>query len=515
MLITNRKFVICEDINYMENRGFYRYNKICRKMGKYIILLLLAVVLLSCNRVQKKNTSRPNVVLIFIDDEGYGDVGCYGATGFETPNIDKLANKGMRFTNFYAAQPVCSASRAGLLTGCYPNRLSMSGALFPFDTTGLSSKELTMAEMFKGQGYATACFGKWHLGWQKEFLPLQHGFDEYVGLPYSNDMWPYNNATGERLSKGQWGAEFPELPLLNGNEFVENISSLKDQDKLTTLYTEKATDFINRNAENPFFLYVPHTMGHVPLGVSDKFRGKSEQGLYGDVMMEIDWSVGEIVKSLEKNNIADNTIVIFTTDNGPWLNYGNHAGSTGGLREGKITSWEGGQRVPFIIAWPNEIEAGTVCNKLACTIDLLPTFAAITNGQLSENKIDGVDIRSLLHGDFESEPRETMLYYYGKNNLNAVRKGNWKLVLPHAYNSYNTKPGRDGYRGKTIKMLVENPELYNMMRDPGEQYNVIENHPEKIEELMAVVEKARKDLGDLNVGIEKGMENREIGTLNN
>jgi arylsulfatase len=326
-------------------------------------------------------------------------------------------------------------------------------------------------------------------------------------------MWPNDNVTGERLPEGEGRGNFPELPLIAGNEVSERITSLKDQDKLTTLYTEKAVDFINRNAGNPFFLYVPHTMGHIPLGVSENFRGKSEQGLYGDVMMEIDWSVGEISEALKKNNITDNTIIIFTTDNGPWLNYGNHAGSSGGLREGKTTSWEGGQRVPFIIRWPGKTPAGTVCNKLACAVDLLPTFAAIINGKLSDNKIDGLDITSLWKGDFESNPRQTILYYYGKNNLNCVRKDNWKLVLPHTWDSYNAEPGNDGHNGKRIKMDIEIPELYNMMRDPGEQYNVIEYYPEKAEELMLVVEKARKELGDLNVGIEKGSENREIGKI--
>ena len=387
------------------------------------------VLFISCSQnKQQPNSGKPNVVLVFIDDEGYGDVGCYGATGFQTPNIDHMASQGMRFTNYYAAQPVCSASRAGLMTGCYPNRIGFSGALFPYDTIGLNTGEFTIAEMFKAQGYATACYGKWHLGWQKEFLPLQHGFDEYVGLPYSNDMWPNDNVTGERLPKGKGRGNFSELPLIEGNKIAERITSLKDQDKLTTLYTEKAVDFINRNAENPFFLYVPHTMGHVPLGVSEKFRGKSEQGLYGDVMMEIDWSVGEISKALEKNGLSDNTILIFTTDNGPWLNYGNHAGSAGGLREGKSTSWEGGQRVPFIIRWPGNTPEGTVCNKLACAIDLLPSFASIINGKLSENKIDGVDITSLWKGNFETTPRETILYYYDKNNLNVVRKGKWKMI---------------------------------------------------------------------------------------
>ena len=483
-------------------------------MKKSALLILVAVLFAACNQAQKQTTENPNVIIVFIDDEGYGDVGCYGATGFETPYLDQMASKGMRFTSFYSAQAVCSASRAGLLTGCYPNRIGFSGALFPRDVVGLNPQEYTIAEMLKEQGYATACFGKWHLGWQKEFLPLQHGFDEYVGLPYSNDMWPNSNVTGERLPEGKGRGSYPELPLIEGNEVVERITSLEGQDKLTTLYTEKAVDFINRNAEGPFFLYVPHTMGHIPLGVSDKFRGKSEQGLYGDVMMEIDWSVGEIMRTLEENNIIENTIVIFTTDNGPWLNFGNHGGSAGGLREGKTTCWEGGQRVPFIIHWPEKVPAGTICNKLGCAVDLLPTLAAITDGKLSDNKIDGVDIESLFMGDFESEPRETILYYLGKNNLNAVRKGNWKLVLPHTYRSYDTEPGNDGHGGKRIQTVLEKPELYNMIRDPGEQYNVIEYHPEKLTEIMSVVEKAREELGDLNVGMELGSENREIGKLN-
>lgn len=481
-------------------------------MKKYIILTLLTVLFASCNQTTEQNTEKPNVVIIFIDDEGYGDVGCYGATGFETPNLDQLASEGMRFTNFYSAQPVCSASRAGLLTGCYPNRIGFPGVLFPDDTIGLNPEEFTIAEIFKEQGYVTACFGKWHLGWQKEFLPLHHGFDEYFGLPYSNDMWPNDNVTGERLPDGAVKESYPVLPLIEGNKIIDSITSMKDQDILTTLYTEKAVDFINRNATKSFFLYVPHTMGHIPLGVSDKFRGKSEKGLYGDVMMEIDWSVGEIADALERNKLTEKTILIFTTDNGPWLNYGNHAGSAGGLREGKMTNWEGGQRVPFIIRWPGRTPEGTVCNKLACSIDLLPTFASITNGKLSDNKIDGVNITSLWKGDFRFTPRETILYYQN-DRLNAVRKGNWKLVLPHTWRSYDSKPGNDGYSGKRIEMVIEEPELYNMMRDPGEQYNVIDYYPDKVSEIMEIVGKARQELGDLNVGIEKGFGTREIGNL--
>ncbi|MBN1986278.1 MAG: sulfatase [Prolixibacteraceae bacterium] len=477
-----------------------------------IPIFLLFLLFVSCNSESSKNSSAelPNFVLIFIDDMGYGDVGVYGATGFATPNLDKLAARGMRFSNFYAAQPVCSASRAGILTGCYPNRIGISGALFPYSNVGINPNETTIAEMLKEKGYATAIFGKWHLGHHKKFLPLQNGFDEYVGLPYSNDMWPLDDV-GNPVPEGHRRKSNPDLPLIKGNEAVDYITSLKKQDTLTTLYTEKAVDFINRNAGNPFFLYVPHSMGHIPLGVSDKFRGKTEKGKYGDVMEEIDWSVGEIEKALEANGIAENTILIFTTDNGPWLNYGNHAGSAGGLREGKTTSWEGGQRVPFIIKWPGHVPAGTICNKLACAIDILPSFAKLAGADLPELKIDGVDITELWKGNFEAEPRRDILFYYGKNNLNAVRKGNWKLVLPHTWASYNTRPGQDGYGGARINKTVETPELYNMMRDPGEQFNVIEYYPEKAEEIMQLVEAARAELGDLNVALEKGTGSREIG----
>jgi arylsulfatase A-like enzyme len=476
-----------------------------------LILFSAILTFFACN--QNKRDALPNIVLIFTDDQGYGDVGCYGATGYQTPNIDKIASLGMKFTNFYSAQPVCSASRAGLLTGCYPNRIGVSGALFPTHDIGINDSELTMAEMLKGRGYATAIFGKWHLGHHEQFLPLQHGFDEYTGVPYSNDMWPIK-VDGSRALPDEARGNLPDLPLVEGNETIEFITTLAGQDKLTTLYTEKAVDFINRNKENPFFLYLPHTMPHVPLGVSNKFRGKSEQGFYGDVMMEIDWSVGEIMNALKDNGLEENTIFIFTTDNGPWLNYGNHAGSSGGLREGKTTSWEGGQRVPCIIAWPGNIPAGSVCNKLVSAIDFLPTFAAIVGGDLAGNTIDGMNILELWKGNLDANPREEFYYYYGRNNLNAVRKGNWKLILPHTYQSYEaTVPGNDGYGGQRISISVDSPELYNLMRDPGERYDVKDLYPEIVNELLVTAEKARTELGDLNVGLEKGLGTREIGHL--
>jgi arylsulfatase A-like enzyme len=477
---------------------------------KYL-MILIALLFTMCHTATQHEL--PNIVIVFTDDQGYGDLGCYGATGYRTPNLDQMASQGMKFTNFYAAQPVCSASRAGLLTGCYPNRIGISGALFPHDSIGIADAEWTMAEMLKEKGYATAIFGKWHLGHHRQFLPLQHGFDEYFGIPYSNDMWPIE-VDGTRSKPDDWRSRYPDLPLIEGNETVELITGLDGQDGLTTRYTEKAVDFIRRNKGKPFFLYLPHSMPHIPLGVSDKFRGQSEQGFYGDVMMEIDWSVGELQKALRENGLEDRTIVVFTTDNGPWLKFGNHAGSSGGLREGKTTSWEGGQRVPCIVKWPQRVPKGTVCNKLASTIDFLPTFASIINAPLSGNKIDGVSLLPLLEGDLNATPREDLYYYYGKNHLNAVRKGNWKLVFPHTYRSYeSTVPRNDGYAGKRVSVHLDSLELHNLMRDPGERYNVIDLYPGMVEELLVVAERARDELGDLNVGLEQGAENRAVGYL--
>ncbi|RLD30630.1 MAG: arylsulfatase [Bacteroidetes bacterium] len=444
------------------------------------------------------DSSKPNIVLIFIDDQGYGDLSCFGATEFMTPNIDKIAIEGMRFTNFYAAQAVCSASRAGLLTGCYPNRIGISGALMPWSKNGLSDGEMTIAELVKQKGYATGITGKWHLGWQKRFLPLQHGFDEYLGLPYSNDMWPvdYDGTPVTKDSPKPWKLKYPQLPLIKDNDKIEEIRTLADQDKLTTKYTEFAVDFINRHKDGPFFLYVAHTMVHVPLGVSDKFKGKSKQGLYGDVMMELDWSVGEIMRALKENGLDNNTLVIYTSDNGPWLNFGNHAGSTGGLREGKGTSWEGGQREPTVMKWPGKIPEGKICNKLSGTIDILPTIAKITGAKLPDHIIDGVNILPLMLGDEQANPRDHFYYYYRKNSLEAVRKGKWKLVLPHSYRTYkNALPGNDGFAGPTGTGTT-GLALYNLRRDPGESYDVKDLYPEVVEDMMLLVKDAREDLGD-------------------
>ncbi len=479
-------------------------------------ILATPLILFSCDsgKDQALNERLPNVVIIFTDDQGYGDVGVYGARGYTTPHLDKMASQGMRFTDFYSAQAVCSASRAALLTGCYPNRIGVSGAFMPWAKVGINENEVTIAELLKQKDYATGIFGKWHLGHLKEFLPLQHGFDEYFGIPYSNDMWPVNYDGQPVTDSAAIPHKFrhPPLPLIEGNEKIKEILDLDGQNQLTTWYTERAVQFIEKNKDQPFFLYVPHSMPHVPLGVSDKFAGKSEQGMYGDVMMEIDWSVGEILKALKTYGLEENTLVIFTTDNGPWLNFGNHAGSTGGLREGKGTSFEGGQKVPCIIKWPGVVPEGVICNNMASTIDLLPTLAEITSTKLPDHKIDGISILPLLKGDADANPRDNLLYYYRRNSLEAVRIGDWKLVFPHEHRSYeDVLPGNDGWPGpyKSGQSVLG---LYDLRRDPGERYNVIEQYPEIVKELELFAEEARQDLGDDLTNTE-GMNRRPIGHL--
>ncbi len=383
----------------------------------------------------------------------------------------------------------------------------------PYSTTGLNENEITIAELLKEKGYATSIFGKWHLGFQEKFLPLNHGFDTFLGLPYSNDMWPVDFDGNQISDSSDWRKKsYPQLPLIENFNKIDEIRTLEDQAKLTTLLTERSVEFINNNKDNPFFLYLPHPMPHVPIAVSNKFKGKSPQGLYGDLMMEIDWSVGEIVKALKQNNLEENTLVIFTSDNGPWLNFGNHAGSTGGLREGKGTSFEGGQRVPTIMKWPKVISAGSISNNIAATIDVFPTIANIVSSELPKHKIDGVDISSILEGRRDSNPRDHLYYYYGKNNLEAVRKDNWKLVFPHESRSYkNVLPKNDGHPGPYSKFTAEYA-LYNLRRDPGEEYNVKELYPEIVKELEDLAEIARNDLGDdLNNRI--GNNIRESGTI--
>ncbi len=456
-----------------------------------------------CSRSQ----STPNIVLIFTDDQGYADVGVYGAAGFSTPHLDRLASEGMRFTDFYVSQAVCSASRASLLTGNYAQRVSILGALGPFAEIGLNPDEETIAELLKKRGYATGVFGKWHLGHLEEFLPLQHGFDEYLGLPYSNDMWPVDY-DGHPATCGN-KSSYPPLPLVDGNETVETIEDLEGQATLTTRYTERAVRFIETHRHEPFFLYLAHSMPHVPLGVSDKFKGHSAQGMYGDVIEEIDWSVGQVLAALDRHQLAQNTLVIFTSDNGPWLNFGNHAGSVGPLREGKGTAFEGGVRVPAIMRWPGRIEAGSASPKMAATIDILPTLAAITGAPLPESTIDGVNILPLLEGDESAVPREQFYFYYG-GELRAVREGKWKRVYEHRTRSYvGVEPGNDGLPGPYAFPTVP-AALYDLEADIGETTDVSAAHPEIVLRLDALAEVARETLGD-RLTDRKGTEVRPPG----
>ena len=468
-----------------------------------IVVTLVSIFVFSKN-IHGQATNPPNIVLIYLDDMGYGDLTMTGATGYRTPNLDKMAREGMFFTHFYSPQAVCTASRAGLLTGNYPNRVGLSGALSHASKVGISDEEETIAEVLKKRGYATAVYGKWHLGFQDRFLPTRHGFDEFYGIPYSNDMWPHHPG-GPDL--------FPDLPLYENEAIVNSAVSPEDQEQFTMAFTERTIDFIKRKKDGPFFVYLPHPMPHVPLFVSDKFRGKSAQGLFGDVMMEIDWGVGQILKTLEENGLEENTLVIFTSDNGPWLNYGNHAGSTGGLREGKGTTFEGGQRVPCLMRWKGVIPEGTISHNLASAIDILPTLAAIADVPLPAHKIDGVSLLSLLKGDLDANPRESFYYYYGRNNLEAVRSGTWKLVFPHPGRTYEGfQPGSDGSAGQVNGNFPFPGGLYDLRRDPGERYDVSESYPEIVAALEEVAREAREDLGDDLQGV-KGKNRRESGRV--
>ncbi len=429
--------------------------------------------------------SPPNVVLIFCDDLGYADVGCFGAQGYETPNIDRLAKEGRKFTGFHVSSAVCSASRAALLTGCYHSRVGIHGALGPEAPIGLHPDEMTIAEVLKTKGYATGMVGKWHLGRPQAFLPVRQGFDEYFGLPYSNDMWPHH----PEAKKGS----YPELPLIEGDQVLE---TLDDQSQLTTRYTERAVKFIDAHHTGPFFLYLAHNMPHVPLYVSEKFKGKTKRGLFGDVIAEIDWSVGEVLGALEKHGLTERTLVIFTSDNGPWLSYGDHAGSSGPLREGKGTSWDGGTRVPCVMRWPGKIPAGTECAEPLMTIDVLPTLAKLAGAELPARKIDGLDVWPVLSGSARC-PHEAYFTYYADNQLQSVLSGTLKLVLPHQYRTMGDQPAATGgIPGKYRQARVTAPELYDLAGDPGESKNLATDRPADVQRLLKLAEGMRRDLGD-------------------
>ena len=438
----------------------------------------------------------PNIVIMFIDDMGYADIGPFGAEAYKTPFLDRMAKEGMRFTDFQVTSAVCSASRSALMTGCYHRRIGFSGALGPSAQHGINANEVTIAEICKQKGYATACYGKWHLGHHPKFLPTNHGFDEYYGLPYSNDMWPYHPGVldlpmEERLKR------WPHLPLVEGTEVVNSEVDDKAQELLTKQYTERAVKFIETNKDKPFLVYLPHSMVHVPLYVSDDFKGKSGAGLFGDVVMEVDWSMGQIMETLRKHDLADNTLVIFTTDNGPWLSYGDHAGSAKPLREGKGTMWEGGCRVPTLMWWPSKIPAGSTCDELASTIDILPTVAHLIGAELPEHKIDGENIVPLMMGEPNAQsPHEYFYHYYGGGELQAIRDRQWKLFFPHQYRTLGGRPGGTGGLPSNYSQAKAGLELYDLKNDMSEKTNVAEEHPEIVARLQAAAEVARADLGD-------------------
>ena len=457
------------------------------------LLLALSLLVVALFAPSRAAARPPNVVIIFVDDMGYADIGPFGAK-VATPNLDRMAREGRRFTNFHVSSAVCSASRAALLTGCYHSRVGIHGALGPGSKTGLAPSETTLAELVKQKGYTTGMAGKWHLGDAKRWLPTAQGFDEWLGLPYSNDMWPLHPGS----PKG-----YPDLPMFDGDRIVEPAMTHADQEQLTTRYTERAVSFIERNKDRPFFFYLAHNMPHVPLHVSTKFAGRSGAGLYGDVVQEIDWSVGQVLDALRRTGIDKDTWVVFTSDNGPWLSYGDHAGRAGPLREGKGTSWEGGTRVPCLMRWPGKIPAGSDCASMMMTTDLFPTLAARIGAKLPVVKIDGTDIWRDISGKpskARSAPRN-YAWYYADNELQGVTDGRWKLMLSHGYRTLGDQPkATGGIPARYRQVKLERPQLFDLASDIGEQTDVAAAHPDVVVRLMKFAGSMRADLGDSLTG---------------
>lgn len=480
---------------------------------------VLTVLAIAASGLRAAAPAKPNIVFIFADDLGYSDLGCYGAKDIKTPNIDSLARDGSRFTSFYVAQAVCTASRAALFTGSYSNRVSMSGALNHTSTVGLHQREKLLSQILKDQGYATGAYGKWHLGHQPPFLPTRRGFDEWIGIPYSNDNGPLHPIT-----KG-----IPSLPLYKNEDVIEIDP---DQSQFTRRLTEGAVAFIERNKDKPFFLYVPHVMPHVPIFVSEKFKGTSQRGLYGDVVQELDWGVGEILAALKRNGLDDKTLVVFSSDNGPFLSYGEHAGYAKPLREGKLTTFEGGMRTPCLVRWPGRVPAGRVSDEPLSTMDLNVTFTHLAGGKTPNVKLDGADMLPLLTGQPGAKGREEFLFYSG-DELHAVRLGDWKLHVPHEYLTVAAEPGRGGKPSNFANLKPDSIEnsgirgiatrhgyrfektdvaLYNVRADPTETNNVAAQHPEIVARLQQRIAAARADLGDSLTNV-KGANVRPAGDV--
>jgi arylsulfatase A-like enzyme len=479
-------------------------------MQRLMIAALLMIPAISTLAVDRP----PNVVVIFIDDMGYADINPFGDTSYPTPNLDRMADEGRKFTDFVVSSAVCSASRSALLTGCYHRRIGFSGALGPKANVGLNPSETTIAELCKSVGYSTAAFGKWHLGHHPKFLPTNHGFDRYYGIPYSNDMWPLHPNSIEKRKKDP-DAKLPwaELPMIENTTIVNESVQPDDQRQMTRQFTERGVSFIKENADKPFFLYLPHPMVHVPLYASKEFEGKSGQGIFGDVVMEVDWSVGQIMDAVESIGQSENTLIVFTSDNGPWLSYGTHSGKATPLREGKGTMWEGGYREPTIMRWKGKIPAGTTCDKLSSTIDILPTVAAMIGAELPAKQIDGHDIRPLLFGEAGAEsPHEAFYCYYKGGELQAVRNERFKLMLPHKYRSLQGVKGRDDGLPIAYKMMQAEYALYDLDNDVSETTDVKEKFPDVVKELDAAAELAREDLGD-KLTKRSGSGTRPIGKM--
>ncbi len=432
---------------------------------KYLFLFSLPI-LFSCSPEPQESTQRelPNIVYIFTDDLGYGDVGCFGATDIKTPNINRIAAEGIRFSNFLSASPVCSPSRAGLLTGRMPQRMGINSVFFPESFTGMAPEEITIAEVLKEKGYQTAHVGKWHLGHMQQYLPLNQGFDSYFGIPYSNDM--------------------ESVVYLRGNE-VEEFNP--DQTYTTKVYTEESLKFLDQTSDQPFFLYLAHNQPHVPIYASPDFQGTSERGLYGDVIQEIDWSVGQILDKLEEKGVLENTLVIFSSDNGPWLVMEDHGGSAGPLREGKQYTFEGGVRVPTVAMWKGKIEAGQVYEDPASQMDWFPTISKIVGADLpGDREIDGVDISNVL---FENGKRDgDKFLYYMLDDLRAYQEGDWKIKLP--FKGFEGAPWAQG-------VPAHDTLLFNLKDDPGETTNLLSDNPEKAAQMMRAMNLALSQLGPL------------------
>ena len=457
---------------------------LCKQNGEQTrsFQLVLATIvfagLLSCQAPAPNDASLPNFIVIFCDDLGYGDVGCFGAQVHRTPNIDQMATEGIRLTSFYSTSGVCTPSRSSLMTGCYPRRLNLHEdelsrwVLYPSAQRGLNPDETTLAEILKESGYATAIIGKWHLGDQPEFLPTRQGFDSYFGIPYSNDQ----NAANPRRS-------FPPLPLMRNEEVIETEP---DQALLTRRYTEEAIEFVRQRKDQPFFLYLAHTMPHNPVAASESFLGKSENGTYGDAVEEIDWSTGEILKTIKSLSLDSRTLVLFTSDNGAHMVFG---GSNAPLSGTKGSTMEGGMRVPCVVRWPGRIPPGTSCDELTSTIDVLPTLARLAGSSSPDDRIiDGEDISPLLFGDPEARTPHDVFYYYAKDELQAVRSGDWKLQLPReVLVRYHT--------GTPPKLPLL---LFDLSTDIGETRNMAPSRPEIVSRLQSLAEQAREDLGDGN-----------------